>query len=136
MTQARIPGIDPDSVTPVPLLGGWTTGTDSFEVRAPYDDALLGRVPKLTGADVDAAAVFAKRALHEDPLPQWKRAEILDTAARLLAERREQFAQCISQEAAKPIKTARVEAERAVGTFQFSSAVARSLTGEIGRAHV
>lgn len=130
MSDVRIPGIDPHGVTPVPFLGGWTTGSESFEVRAPYDDALLGSVPKLTADDVAQAAAFAKAALHSDPLPQWKRAEILDLAALRLAERREEFARCISQEAAKPIKTARVEAERAVGTLQFSAAIARTLTGE------
>ena len=34
-------------------------------------------------------------------------------------------------EAAKPIKTARVEAERAVSTFQFAAAEARTLAGEV-----
>ncbi|MFM8772604.1 MAG: aldehyde dehydrogenase family protein [Actinomycetota bacterium] len=130
MSDATIPGIDPTSVTPVPFLGGWTSGTASIEVRAPFDGALLGSIPELTPGDVDQAVAYAQKALHDDPLPQWKRAEILDKAALLLAERRDQFGQCIALEAAKPIKTARVEAERAVGTFQFSAAVARTLTGE------
>jgi acyl-CoA reductase-like NAD-dependent aldehyde dehydrogenase len=43
----------------------------------------------------------------------------------------EEFAQIIAAEAAKPIKTARVEAQRAVGTFQFSAAEARKLAGEM-----
>jgi acyl-CoA reductase-like NAD-dependent aldehyde dehydrogenase len=130
MATPLIPGIDPGSVTPVPYLGGWTQGAESAEVRAPYDDALLGRVPVMTPADVDAAVAYAKTALHAEPLPQWKRAEILDRAAELLLERRDQFGRCIAQEAAKPIKTARVEAERAASTLQFSAAVARTLTGE------
>jgi acyl-CoA reductase-like NAD-dependent aldehyde dehydrogenase len=37
----------------------------------------------------------------------------------------------VCREAAKPIKTARVEAERAVGTFQFAAAEARKLAGEM-----
>ena len=56
---------------------------------------------------------------------------MLDTAARLLAERRDEFAELIAREAAKPITTARVEAERAVGTFQFAAAEARTLAGEV-----
>ena len=56
---------------------------------------------------------------------------MLDTAARLLAERREEFARIIAAEAAKPIKTARVEAERASGTFQFAATEARKLAGEM-----
>jgi acyl-CoA reductase-like NAD-dependent aldehyde dehydrogenase len=128
--MVSIPGIDPTTVTPVPFLSGWTTGTESAEVRAPYDDALLGSVPVMAPADVDAAVAHAKAALHDDPIPQWKRAEILDRAASLLLERREQFGQCIALEAAKPIRTARAEAERAASTMQFSAAVARTLTGE------
>ncbi len=130
MSNSVIPGIDPHAVTPVPFLGGWTTGEASSAVHAPYDDALLGSVPALTAADVDAAATYAKEALHAHPLPQWKRAEILDRAAERLAAHRETFARCIALEAAKPITTARAEVDRAVSTFQFSAAVARTLTGE------
>ncbi len=130
MSSPLIPGIDPGSVTPIPFLGGWTTGAESAEVRAPYDDALLGSVPVMTPADVDDAVAHAKAALHAEPLPQWKRAEILDRAAELLLERRDQFGRCIAWEAAKPIRTARAEAERAASTMQFSAAVARTLTGE------
>ena len=130
-TTQEIPGIDPTAVTAVPLDGEAVTGSASSEVRAPYDGRLLGSVPALTVADVDRAVTAAKRALHETPLPQWRRAEILDTAARLLAERQEDFARCIALEAAKPIRTARAEAQRAVSTFQFSAAVARSLAGEV-----
>ncbi len=126
-----VPGIDPASVTAVPLDGERVTGTASSEVHAPYDGALLGSVPSLTADDVDRAVAAAKRALHEDPLPQWRRAEILDKAALLLAERQEDFARCIALEAAKPIRTARAEAQRAVSTLQFSAAVARSLAGEV-----
>ena len=44
---------------------------------------------------------------------------------------REEFARSIAAEAAKPIKTARVEADRAVDTFRFSAAVARTMAGEM-----
>jgi acyl-CoA reductase-like NAD-dependent aldehyde dehydrogenase len=107
-----------------------TTGS-WIEVRAPYDAELLGRVPACGAAEVDAA-VAAARAVHQaGPLPAWKRAEILDTAARLLSERVETFARIIATESAKPIKTARVEAQRAVSTFTFAALAARSLTGEM-----
>ena len=55
---------------------------------------------------------------------------MLDRAAVVLAERREEFARRIAEEAAKPIRTARVEIDRACDTFRFSAAVARTLTGE------
>jgi acyl-CoA reductase-like NAD-dependent aldehyde dehydrogenase len=48
-----------------------------------------------------------------------------------LAARREEFAQLIARESAKPIRTARIEVDRAVGTFEFSAAEARKLAGEM-----
>ncbi len=104
--------------------------SDVITVRSPYDDSVIGEIPSQTAADVDRAVAIAKAALHDNPLPLWKRAEILDKAAARLTARREEFAQIIAREAAKPIKTARVEAERAAGTFQFAAAEARKLTGE------
>lgn len=110
-----------------------TSATDpaTITVLSPYNQAIIGEIPAMTADDVDRAVAIAKRALHENPLPLWKRAEILDRAAARLTERREEFAQIIAKEAAKPIRTARVEAERASGTFQFAAAEARKLGGEM-----
>lgn len=110
-----------------------TSATDpaTITVLSPYDQAVIGEIPAMTAGDVDRAVAIAKQALHENPLPLWKRAEILDRAAARLTERREEFAQIIAKEAAKPIRTARVEAERAAGTFQFAAAEARKLSGEM-----
>jgi acyl-CoA reductase-like NAD-dependent aldehyde dehydrogenase len=108
-----------------------TTDPATIIVRSPYDDSVIGEIPAMTAADVDAAVAIAKKALHDNPLPLWKRADILDKAAARLTARREEFAQIVAKEAAKPIKTARVEAERAVGTFQFAAAEARKLGGEM-----
>jgi acyl-CoA reductase-like NAD-dependent aldehyde dehydrogenase len=99
-------------------------------VRSPYDDSVIGEIPAQTADDVAAAVAIAKAALKK-PLPLWQRAAILDKAAQCLAARRDEFALIIAKEAAKPIKTARVEAERAVGTFQFAAAEARKLSGEM-----
>jgi acyl-CoA reductase-like NAD-dependent aldehyde dehydrogenase len=123
--------ITTDAVTPVPLAGDLITGAQSTIVRAPYDRAELGRVPALTAGDVDRAVHAARNALETEPLPQWRRAEILDRAAAELTRRSEEFAVTIAREAAKPIRTARSEVERAVSTLQFSAAVARQLTGEV-----
>ena len=105
--------------------------SETITVRSPYDDTVIGEIPAMTAADVDVAVAKAKQALHDHPLPLWKRADILDKAAARLAARRDEFAEIIAKEAAKPIKTARVEAERAVGTFQFAAAEARKLGGEM-----
>jgi len=104
---------------------------DTITVRSPYDNAVIGEIPSQTAEDVDQAVRVAKAALAAGPLPLWQRAQILDQAAARLTARRDEFAAIIAKEAAKPIKTARVEAERAVGTFQFAAAEARKLGGEM-----
>jgi len=101
-----------------------------ISVRSPYDGHQLGEVPEASVEDVDRAVGEASRALGRD-FPAWQRGAVLDEAARQLAERTEEFAVRIAREAAKPIKTARVEAQRAVSTFTFAAAEARSLTGEM-----
>ena len=131
MASEKIPGINPEAVTALPLAGAWVSGPGSVEVRSPYNDELIGVIPEMTATEVNTAVAVAKKALHDHPIPQWKRAEILDKAAVAMANRREQFAKAIAWEAAKPIKTARVEVDRAVSTLQFSAAVARTLAGDV-----
>src|SRR5262249_44036555 len=104
---------------------------DTIAVKAPYDGVVIGTVPKCGPQDVNRAVEAAGAAHRRGPLPAWRRAEVLDAAARRLAERRDDFARTIALEAAKPIKTARIEAERAVSTFQFAAAEARTLTGDM-----
>ncbi|HEY6551575.1 MAG TPA: aldehyde dehydrogenase family protein, partial [Solirubrobacterales bacterium] len=57
------------------------------------------------------------------------RAAALDRAARIAAERVDDLTLTIAAEAGKPLKTARVEAERCVNTLTFSATEARKLTG-------
>jgi acyl-CoA reductase-like NAD-dependent aldehyde dehydrogenase len=107
-----------------------TTG-EWIDVRSPYDGALLGRVPACGPAEVDRAVAAARGVLDAAPMPAWRRAEILDAAARVVAERVEELARIVAAEAAKPLKTARVEAQRAVSTFTFAAVAARTLAGDV-----
>ena len=101
-----------------------------IEVRSPYDGSVVGEVAASTAADVDRAVAAGVGALGQ-PLPAWKRAEILDRATRMLADRVDDFARTIAAEAAKPLKTARIEAQRAVSTFTFAAVEARKLAGDM-----
>lgn len=118
-------------VTPMRIDGAAVGADEHTSVCSPYDGRELGRVPRGTEADVNRAVAVALERHRGGALPAHERAEILDRAAVALTERHEEFAQSISSEAAKPIATARVEAERAVDTFRFSAAVARTMTGEM-----
>jgi acyl-CoA reductase-like NAD-dependent aldehyde dehydrogenase len=115
----------------VPIGDERFSGKEQKAVKSPYDGKELAQIPVCEPADVDRAVKAAKKALADNPLSPWKRAEICDAAARLLKERNEDFARTIAAEAAKPIKTARVEAERAVSTFTFAATEARKLSGEM-----
>ena len=103
----------------------------TMTVRSPYDGSVVGEVAVCSAADVDAAVAGAGETLQERPLPPWRRAAILDAAARALAQRSEEFARTISMESAKPLKTARIEALRAASTFTFAAVAARTLAGEM-----
>lgn len=113
------------------VAGEWIDTGESIEVRNPYGGGLVARVPAGDAALVGAAVSSARAALERADWPQWERAEALDRAADLLAERVEELALGIALEAGKPIKQARVEAQRAVGTLRFSAVEARKLGGEL-----
>ncbi len=131
MSDSHRISLPADGITTVPVAGEAVTGTKSSQVSSPFDGSRLGDVPLLGDAEVDRAVAAAKSALHDQPLAPWQRADILEKAATLLRERQEEFAQIVSREAAKPIKTARVEADRAAGTFAFAAVEARKLAGEV-----
>lgn len=113
-----------------PIAGLRHTGPRVREIRSPYDDSLVGTTTDCTADDVDRAVDSARIALRRG-LPAWERAEVLDRVALLLRERKEDFARLICDESAKPIRTARLEVDRAISTMQISGSQARTLTGEV-----
>src|SRR5207302_10894190 len=104
--------------------------TEAVEVRSPYSGDVVGPAPR-GGADDARRAVDAAAQALESPLPAHKRAEILVKTAGLIGRRHEEVARTISEEAGKPIKTARVEASRAMSTYTFAAVEARKLAGEM-----
>jgi acyl-CoA reductase-like NAD-dependent aldehyde dehydrogenase len=112
------------------LVGGnWIETGDWVEVRSPYSGDVVGRVAK-GGADETRRAIDAAEQAMKEPLPRHKRAEILVKVAAALGRRHEEVARTISDEAGKPMKAARVEAQRAMSTYTFAAVEARKLTGE------
>jgi acyl-CoA reductase-like NAD-dependent aldehyde dehydrogenase len=98
-------------------------------VKAPYDETLIGRVPKGDAALVEKATSAAADAFAKGGFPAHERAAFLDRAAELVRQREDDLTMTIAAEAGKPVKTARVEAQRCVGTLRFSAVAARTLTG-------
>jgi acyl-CoA reductase-like NAD-dependent aldehyde dehydrogenase len=109
--------------------GEWSETGDWGEVKSPYDGGPVGRVALGDAALVDRAVRAAREAFESADFPQHERAAVLDRAAELVGERVDDLALTISAEAGKPLKTARVEAQRCVDTLTFASVEARKLTG-------
>jgi acyl-CoA reductase-like NAD-dependent aldehyde dehydrogenase len=109
--------------------GEWVESGKWDEVKSPYDGSVVGRVAIGDAATADRAIAAAHEAFLNADFPQYERAAALERAARIAAERVEELALTIAAEAGKPIKTATVEAERCIGTLEFSAVEARKLTG-------
>ena len=116
----------------VPIGDASVTTGEWIEVRAPYDGELLGRVPACGAEQVDDAVRAAEGRARRGPA---RRVEARrDPRPRRAARSRNaprSFARIIATESAKPIKTARVEAQRAVSTFTFAAVAARTLAGDM-----
>ena len=112
------------------LAGEWVETGEWLEVRSPYSGEVVSQVAKAGRAEAQRAVDAAVQAMSE-PLPPWQRAEILARISALIAERQEELGRTISAEAGKPIKAARLEASRAVNTYNLSAGEAQRLAGEV-----
>ena len=112
------------------LDGEWIETGEWQDVDSPYSGETVARVAR-AGAEHTRKALDAAERAMSSPLPAHERAAILDRVAALLKERHDEVAQTISGEAGKPMKAARVEAERAASTYTMAAVEARRLAGEV-----
>ena len=108
----------------------WTGET--YEVRSPYDGAPVAVVHRAGPDDVERAIAGAVEAFATTRrLPSWQREQILEGISTGIAERREELSRTIALEAGKPIRTARIEVDRAVFTFSVAAEESKRIYGEI-----
>ena len=101
-------------------------------VELPYDGSTVGEIFRGTKEHVDAAVQAASAAFPAmREMTREDRAAILRRAHQKLRDSLETFAQLICAESGKPIKEARMEADRASWTLLFSAEEAHRLTGEV-----
>src|SRR5581483_688800 len=114
-------------------LGGAAVETgETYEIRSPYDGSAVAVVHRAGPEEVERAIAGAVRAFEETRhLPSWRREQILNAISEGIAERRDELARTIALEAGKPIKIARVEADRAVFTFKVAAEESKRIYGEI-----
>ncbi|MBZ5719746.1 MAG: aldehyde dehydrogenase family protein [Acidobacteriia bacterium] len=111
--------------------GKWIEEGDPVEVKSPYDGSVVGRVFQGRREHAEAAIAAAVKAFGTTRrLPAFERQRVLRRVAQAIAERKEEFARTLSQEAGKPIKAARTEVERAVFTFTVAAEESTRIYGE------
>ena len=117
---------------PLYINGEWVETGKTFEVRLPYDGTLVAELHEADLPTLDRAVAAARAgAKAMAQLTAYERAELLirihDVVKRDLAD----FARLICLETGKPIREARVEAERTLQTIIASAHEARQLCGEV-----
>jgi acyl-CoA reductase-like NAD-dependent aldehyde dehydrogenase len=127
-------------MTPVKLtenmlnyIGGeWVDSPAHETVRLPYDGAPVGMVPLAEVDAVERSVAAARQALGPmREMGNCDRADMLMRIAGLIQRDNAEYAELICNETGKPIKEARVEAERSLATLYAAAHEARQLHGEV-----
>jgi len=112
--------------------GKWLKTGNAIEVHSPYDDTLVAIVHRAGPKEIDNAIATAVAAFEVTrKMPSWKKADVLQKISLAITVRREELARTIALEAGKPIRTARLEVDRAAFTFQVASEESKRIYGEI-----
>ena len=109
-----------------------TTTTRELEVRSPYSGEVVGTVPFVTPAEVDAVMARAERATASTRAqPAHERAAVLHRAAELVAADVDALASIITAEQGKHTGEAAAEATRIPGILRLCAEEACRLDGEV-----
>ncbi len=117
---------------PCYVAGRWRADGDRAERTGPYTGDVVSVATVADMKLIDEALEFAASSHKQvaDYAPS-SRADVLDRAAALVDERREEFARLIALELGKPVKDGRNEMVRVADTLRVSGAEARRIGGEV-----
>jgi acyl-CoA reductase-like NAD-dependent aldehyde dehydrogenase len=117
---------------PIYLAGRWEKSSEPLPVTSPYDDSLVGTTYLASAEQLEEATAAAHKAFKTTSrLASYEREEILAFISRGIAERSEELARLMAQEAGKPVRDASVEIARAVNTFKIAAEEAKRIGGEV-----
>ncbi len=110
--------------------GKWYKSDNKREIRNPYNDDVVGliNIPDLDKAkeSIRHAQVAFEKFRHS---PSHNRSGILKNIVNGIEKRKEEFAKTLVKEGGKPLKTARVEVDRAMTTFSVAVKEANRFSG-------
>jgi acyl-CoA reductase-like NAD-dependent aldehyde dehydrogenase len=113
------------------LDGGFRNSGHDVVISSVWDHSAFAIVQEAGPEDAIEAIHSAVRSFGVmRKLSSFQRSNILRKIARGIAARREDFARAICREAGKPIKTARIEVDRGVYTFEVAAEEATRIYGE------
>ena len=115
------------------LIGGeWKESGTIREILSPFDRSVVGRVHFAETARVDEAIAAAHAAFGKTKKrTSFERSRALEGVSQEIRRRREELAGSIVLQSGKPVKDARVEVDRASGTFEIAAEEAKRIGGEI-----
>lgn len=113
------------------LDGKWRSEGELVQVHAPFDNSVVGTTFRASAAHAETAVRAAVRAFDGTrKMPAFERKRILQIVSEGIRNRSEEFARLMALEAGKPIRTARVEVDRAVFTFAAAAEEAVRINGD------
>jgi acyl-CoA reductase-like NAD-dependent aldehyde dehydrogenase len=113
------------------LAGEFRESKTRYEVRCPWDDAVVGFAHRAGPAVLEQATRAAVAAFEATrALPSHRRKAVLRAVETGLTDRAEEFARILALEAGKPVKLARAEVQRAIFVFAQAAEEAHRLPGE------
>ncbi|RPH33599.1 MAG: aldehyde dehydrogenase family protein [Bacteroidales bacterium] len=115
-----------------PYIGGKLKATkQTFSVKNPFSDETIAEVYLAGSAELEEAIISAQRIEDElRYLPSHKKCSILMDIAQKMKEQRDLLARTLCLEAAKPIKYALGEVDRAIQTFIVAAEECKRLPSE------
>lgn len=116
------------------INGIWceANGGRVFDVLNPANGTVISSVPDGGADDAKRAIVAADKAFSSwSKTTAYHRAEILQTAHRLMLERKEDLARTMTEEQGKPLRAARTEVQYGADFLLWFSEEAKRVNGEI-----
>lgn len=113
------------------INGHWEAAERTYDLASPYSGEVIAKVAKASVQDVERAIEGAHEAFQSfKKMAAYDRAEILYKVVAIMRERKQELAEILAQEAAKPISAGLVEIDRTIATYQFSAEATKQSTGE------
>src|SRR6266404_3224811 len=113
------------------LDGKWRNDGERIEILSPGTRERVGVTYRATSADAEAAIRAAVRAFETTRrMGGYERQRVLRAISSGIEKQSDELARMVALEAGKPIKTARVEVDRAIFTFSVAAEEAVRVGGE------